>query len=73
MAKVTVGGVQKVILHDEGRGAGSPDPPKNDIICTSVLEGHPNEVFGNISLIKTVQSTKQFGVAGLHRLTFGVL
>ena len=56
-----------MILHDEWRGAGSPDPLKNDIIYTTVLEGHPNEVFGNISLIKTVESTKQFGVAGSHR------
>ena len=55
-----------MILHDEGRGAGSPDPPKSDIICTTVLEGHPNEVLGHISLIKTVQSTKQFGVCQVY-------
>ena len=63
------GGVQKVILHDEGRGGGGgiQIPPKNDIICTTVLEGHPYEVFGNLSLTKTEQSTKQFGVAALHR------
>ena len=50
-----------------GGGDGIQIPPKNDIICTIVLEGHPYEVFGNLSLTKTVQSTKQFGVAGLHR------
>ena len=55
----------QVILHNEGRGGGDPDPPKNYIICTTVLEGHPYEVFGNLSLTKTVQSTKQFGLAGL--------
>ena len=51
----------------KGGGGGDPDPPKNDIICTTVLEGHPYEEFGNLSLTKTVLSTKQFGVAGLHR------
>ena len=75
MAKVTVGGVQKVILHDEGRKGGErvQIPLKNVIICTTVLEGNPYEVFCNLFFTKTVQSTKQFGVAGLHRLTFGVL
>ena len=51
----------------KGGGKGVQIPPNIDIICTTVLEGHSSEVFGNISLIKTVQSTKQFGVAGLHR------
>ena len=55
----------KGILHEQGGGGGSPDPPKNGIICTTVLDGHPYEVFGNLSLTKTVQSTKQFGVIRL--------
>ena len=56
-----------MIWYGEGRGGESPDHPKNGIIWTIVLEGHHNKMFGNLSLIKTVQSTKQFGVAGLHR------
>ena len=60
-------GVQKVILHDKGRGEGIEIPYKNYIICTTVLEGHPYRVFGNLSLTKTVQSSKQFDVAGLFR------
>ena len=54
----------------KGGGEGFQIPPKTYIICTTVLEvleGHPYEGFGHLSLNKTGQSTKQFGVAGLHR------
>ena len=58
---------QKVILHNEGGGWGSTHPLKDDIICTSVPEGHPYEVFVSLCLTKTMQSILQFGVAGSHR------
>ena len=61
------GGVQKVSLHEEGKGEGIQITHKNYIICTAVLKGHPYKVFENISLTKAVQPTKQFGVAGLYR------
>ena len=68
MAKVTVG------MMKGGRGGERVQIPlKNVIICTTVLEGNPYEVFCNLFFTKTVQSTKQFGVVDLHRLSFGVL
>ena len=48
-------------------GGGVKFPPKNDIICTTVFVRYPHEVFGILSLTKTVLSTKQLSVAGLHR------
>ena len=66
MKKVTVGGGQNVIYYYEGVGSTNPHK-KDNIIGTTVLEVHPDTVFGNIFLTKTAQPTKQFGVAGLHR------
>ena len=57
-----------MILHDEGGGGeGSTPPLKDDIICTTVSEGHPYEVFGSLCLTKAMQSILQFGVADSHR------